>query len=104
MEGKKIMLSADVKKDVMRKRIEKVVSILMEERPLFKEELNYTEMVVHLAEVFEKALSFDEFNKISEESLRNSCSGIMSLRLLATIGESFTPEQMAIFDDAIKRK
>jgi hypothetical protein len=60
--------------------------------------------VAHLAEVFEKALSLDEFNNISEESLKNRCSGVMSLQLLVKIGESFTPEQMAIFDDAIKRK
>jgi hypothetical protein len=29
---------------------------------------------------------------------------MMSVQLLAKIGEDFTPEQMAIFDDAIKQK
>jgi hypothetical protein len=98
------MLLTDIKQESMVKRIENVVSILMEEEPLFKEDLNYSEMVTHLAEVFEKALSFEEFNSISEESLKNRCSSIMSLQLLATIGDDFTPEQMAIFDEAIKRK
>ena len=99
-----MMLSTEIKQDAMMKRIEDVVSILMDERPLFKEDLDYGKTVTHLVEVFKKALSIDEFNNISEESLKNRCSGIMSLHLLAKIGEDFTPEQMAIFDDAIKRK
>ncbi len=98
------MLLTDIRQESMVKRIEDIVSILMEEDPLFKEDLNYSEMVAHLAEVFEKALSFEEFNSISEESLKNRCSSIMAVRLLAKIGEDFTPEQMAIFEDVIKRK
>ncbi|WP_017293321.1 hypothetical protein [Geminocystis herdmanii] len=98
------MLSTDIRQEIIVKRIEDIVSILMSERPLFKEELDYDKTVTHLAEVFEKALSVNEFNNVSEESLKNRCSGIMSLHLLAKIGEEFTPKQMAIFDDAIKRK
>ncbi|MCL1471156.1 hypothetical protein [Argonema antarcticum] len=98
------MLSTDPKQESMIKRIEQVVSILMEERPLFKEDINYAEMVEHLAKVFAENLSFEKFNIISEQSFKNRCSGIMSLQLLGKIGEDFTPEQMAIFDEAIKRK
>ena len=98
------MLSTDIKQESMIKRIEEVVSILMEERPLFKEDLDYLEMVQHLVEIFEKNLSFEEFNTMSDSSLKKRCSGIMSIRLLGKIGEDFTSEQMAIFDEAIKRK
>ncbi len=88
----------------MVKRIENIVSTLMEEYPLFEEDLNYAEIVAQLAEVFEKSLSFEEFNSISEESLKNRCDKIMAVQILAKIGEDFTPEQMAIFEDAIKRR
>jgi hypothetical protein len=98
------MLLTDIKQESMVKRIENVVSILMEEDPLFKEDLNYSEIVQDLVKIFEDNFSFDEFNNISEESLKNRCSGIMAVELLATIGRDFTPEQMAIFEDAIKRK
>lgn len=39
------MLSTDVRQKSMIKRIEQVVSILMEDRPFFKEELNHSEIV-----------------------------------------------------------
>jgi hypothetical protein len=52
------MLSTDVKQKSMIKRIEQVVSILMEHRPFFKEELNYSEIVKHLVELFEKKFTF----------------------------------------------
>ncbi|MFM6755156.1 MAG: hypothetical protein ACKPJ4_11485 [Dolichospermum sp.] len=98
------MLSTDMKQESIVKRIENVVAILMEEDPLFKEDLNYVETVQNLVKVFKENFSFEKFTQISEESLKKRCSGIMALHLLAKIGEDFTPEQMAIFDDAIKRK
>jgi hypothetical protein len=45
------MLSTDVRQKSMIKRVEQVVSILMEDRPFFKEELNYSEF--HLDEILE---------------------------------------------------
>ena len=41
---------------------------------------------------------------MSDEHLKNRCDRIMSIDLLAKIGEDFTPEELAIFEDAIKRK
>jgi hypothetical protein len=98
------MLSTDVRQKSMIKRIEQVVSILMEDRPFFKEELNYSEMVKHLVKLFEKNLPFEEFNTMSEAELKEHCSFIMATEILSKIGGDFTPEQMAIFDEAVKRK
>jgi hypothetical protein len=98
------MLSTDIRQELMLKRIEELVSILMEEDALFKEDLDYLEMVQHLVKVFQRNLPFEEFNALSDAELKDICSGIMSVRLLGKIGEDFTPEQMAIFEDAIKRK
>ncbi|MEA5619302.1 hypothetical protein VB711_15850 [Cronbergia sp. UHCC 0137] len=98
------MLSTDMKQESMVKRIENIVSILMEEDSLFKEDLNYVETVQNLVKVFKENFSLEKFNQISEESLKNRCDKMMAVQLLAKIGEDFTPEQMAIFEDAIKRK
>ncbi len=98
------MLSTNLKKESITKRIEQIVSILMEERPLFKEELNYSEMVQHLANLFEKNLPFEEFNSLSDQELKKHCSAILSTELIAGMLDNLTSEQMAIFDESIKRK
>jgi hypothetical protein len=98
------MLSTDVRQELMSKKIEQVVSILMEERPLFKEELNYLEIVQHLARLFEENLPYEEFNTMSDQELKKHCSSIMSTELIAGMLDDLTPEEMAIFDEAIKRK
>ncbi len=98
------MLSTDLQRESMIKRIKKVVSSLMEESPLFREDLNHSEIVEHLTNLFNKNLPFEEFNTMSDEELKHHCSGIMSIEILSKVGEDFTPEQMRIFDEAIKRK
>lgn len=98
------MLSIDVRQESMMKRIEQIVSTLMEEEPLFKEDLNYSQVVQHLVKLFWKNLPFEEFNTMPDSELKNHCRGIMSIEVLSKIGEDFTPEQMAIFEEAIKRK
>jgi hypothetical protein len=98
------MLLTDNKQQSMVKRIENIVSILMEERPLFKEDLDYNKIVEDLVKRLQKRLSFEQFNAMSDDELKEYSSGIMAIELLGKIGEAFTPEQMAIFEDAIKRK
>jgi hypothetical protein len=99
------MLSSEVnQKELMVKRIEQVVSTLMAEEPLFARDLDRQIIIDHLVEIFAKNFADDQFSQISFESLKNRCSGIMALQILAKIGEEFTPDQMAIFDSAIKRK
>jgi hypothetical protein len=99
------MLSSEVnQKELMVKRIEQVVSTIMAEDPLFARDLDYLTIVEYLVSIFNQALSVEEFNTISDASLKNRCSKIMAVQLLAKIGEDFTPEQMTIFEEAIKRK
>ncbi|HAN74994.1 MAG TPA: hypothetical protein DCQ51_03060 [Planktothrix sp. UBA8407] len=98
------MLSTDIRQELMVKRIEDIVSILMEERPLFKEDLDYSEMVKLLVNLAQENLTFEDFNSMPDTELKEHCRGIMSIEILSKIGENFTPEQMAIFDEAIKRK
>ncbi|NEP61684.1 MAG: hypothetical protein F6K31_32820 [Symploca sp. SIO2G7] len=98
------MLSNDATQKPMIQRIEKVVTILMAERPLFKEELNYAEMVNHLTQLFQQNLPIEEFNTMSEQELKKHCSGIMVIEAVAGTLNELSPEQLAIFDEAIKRK
>jgi len=98
------MLSTDVRQESMMKRIEQVVSILMEERPLFKEKLNQSKMIEELFKLFQENLPFEEFNTMSDQELKKHCSLIMVTEAVAGTLNELTPEQMAIFDEVIKRK
>ncbi|NET58191.1 MAG: hypothetical protein F6K47_19150 [Symploca sp. SIO2E6] len=98
------MLSNDVTQKSLIQRIEQVVAILMEERPLFKKDLDYAEMVNHLAKLFQQNLPIEEFNTMSEQELKKHCSLIMVTEAVAGTLNELSPEQLAIFDDAIKRK
>ena len=98
------MLSTELQQESMLKRIEKIVDILMEERPLFKEELNPTEMIELLCKLFENNLPIEEFNSMEDQELKNRCSGIMVTEAVAGTLNELTPEEIAIFDEMIKRK
>jgi hypothetical protein len=102
--GGNIMLSTELQKESMINRIEKIVAILMEERPLFKEELDAEKMIQHLCNIFQKNLSIGEFNLMEDQDLKNRCSGILSVEMLSGLLDDLTPEQIAIFDEAVKRK
>ena len=98
------MLSNDVTQKSMIYRIEQVVALLMEERPLFKDELNYREMVNHLTKLFQNNLLFEEFQTMSEQELKKHCSAIMVTEAVAGTLNELTPDQLAMFDEAIQRK
>ena len=98
------MLSTDLQRESIVKRIESVVSLLIEESTLFKEELNYEEIVKYLIDIAKENLTYEQFNDISDNELKEICSFIMTTEILSKIGQEFTPEQIAIFDKAIKRK
>jgi hypothetical protein len=98
------MLLTDIKQESIVKRIEEVVSAIMKERPIFKEDLDYAEIVQYLVNIVQENLTNEQFNNMSNDKLKENCSFVMATELLAKIGEDFTPEQMATFEDAIKRK
>jgi hypothetical protein len=98
------MLLTENQQEYMKTRIEKVVNILMEERPLFQEELNADEMVQELCDLFQKNLPIEEFNSMDDQDLKARCSGIMVTEAVAGTLNELTPEQLAIFDEMIKRK
>ncbi|MTJ09298.1 MULTISPECIES: hypothetical protein [unclassified Anabaena] len=98
------MLLTENQQESMKRRIEKIVNILMEERPLFKEELNAKEIIQHLCNVVQRNLTNEQFNKLSDEKLKEHSSFVMSTQMLSGLLDDLTPEQIAIFDEAVKRK
>jgi hypothetical protein len=98
------MLSTDVRQKTMIQKIERVVAILMEESSEFKQDIDSREIVKQLVQVFQRNLPFEEFNAMPDAELKDRCSRIMSIESLSKIGKNFTSEQMAVFDEVIKRK
>jgi hypothetical protein len=98
------MLTNTIDREIMLKRIEKTVAILMEERPLFREELNQADMNEHLFKLYQKNLPIDEFNSMTDQELKENCSFILSTEMMSGMLKELTPDQLAIFDEAIKRK
>ncbi|WP_071189509.1 hypothetical protein [Trichormus sp. NMC-1] len=98
------MLSTELQQESMLNRIEKIVTILMEERPLFKEELNPREIVEHLYHIVQQNLTKEQFNNLSDDKLKENCSFVMSTEIMSGMLDDLTPEQIAIFDEAVKRK
>ncbi|MBD2132839.1 MULTISPECIES: hypothetical protein [unclassified Sphaerospermopsis] len=86
------MLLTQNQQESMNERIEKVVKILMEERSLFKEELNAEEMVKELCNLFQQNLPIEEFNSMYYQQLKSRCSGIMVTEAVAGTLNELTPE------------
>jgi hypothetical protein len=98
------MLLIDVTQESMVKRIEQIVSVLMEQHSLFKEDLNYSEMVNLLISLAQENLTLEDFNRMSYTELKNRCEGVMLIEVLSKISKNFTLEQIEIFEEIIKRK
>ncbi|NET74411.1 MAG: hypothetical protein F6K62_26930, partial [Sphaerospermopsis sp. SIO1G2] len=55
-------------------------------------------------EIFNQPDTVPTIEKIDEEDLINRINGILVLHSVAGTLNDFTPEEMAIFDEAVKRK
>lgn len=98
------MLSTDPQHRLTIERIARVVANLREERPLFKEELDYERSILHLANLLETNLSIEDFQNLSDLELKKRCSAILSTELIAGMLDDLTPEELAIFEKAVQRK
>ncbi len=72
------MLATENKQESILKRIEQIVSVIMEERPIYKEDLDYAETVQDLVDAFQRNLSFEEFNAMSDDEIKKHSIGIMA--------------------------
>ncbi|MEB3882055.1 hypothetical protein [Lyngbya sp. CCY1209] len=97
------MLSTETYTKNIVARIEPVVAALMEERDWFREKLNAQDVITELTRVIQKTLSPEEFAAIADDDLKERCSGIMSVEAFSGFLDDLSPEQLAIFDEAIQR-
>jgi hypothetical protein len=79
-----------------------IVNNLIDNNPLYLENLNRQEMIDNINRNFDPA-SVPDVNSISEESLTKRIKSILSLHLVSGMLNDFTPEQMQIFDESVKR-
>jgi len=80
-------------------RIAHIVGQLMAEKIIYQEELNTAETVVYLTDVMSE-LSAEEFDKMSDENLRQCLRKLMSLHMAAGMLNDLSQDQIRRFDEA----
>lgn len=85
-------------------RIENVVAVLMKENPIFRENLESAKIVKYLLNLINKSLTDEEFSQMTDEKLKENCSFVLSTEVMSKFFSTLSPEDRAIFDDAIQRK
>lgn len=87
---------------VNEQKIAEIVERLMDEQPLYEENLNRQEMIEIMKENF-TPINVPDLNEISEEELAKRIKSLLSLHLVSGMLSDFTPEEMKMFDEAVKR-
>jgi len=83
-------------------KLPEIVTTLIDNNPIYQENLNKQEMIELINRTFDPSSVLD-VNNISEEELTKRIKSILSLHLVSGMLNDFTPEQMQLFDEAIKR-
>ncbi|HLP88350.1 MAG TPA: hypothetical protein VK184_07150 [Nostocaceae cyanobacterium] len=79
-----------------------IVNNLIDNNPLYQENLDRQEMLKIINHTFDP-LAVPDVNNISEEELTKRIKSILSLHLVSGMLNDFTPEQMQLFDESVKR-
>ncbi|QSV64252.1 MAG: hypothetical protein HEQ26_17360 [Dolichospermum sp. DL01] len=83
-------------------KLPQIVTTLIENNPLYQENLDREKMIELINNIFNLA-EVPDINSISEEQLTKRIKRILSLNLVSGMLNDFTPEQMRIFDESVKR-
>ncbi|MBD2496828.1 MAG: hypothetical protein KAF91_10065 [Nostoc sp. TH1S01] len=83
-------------------KLPEIVTTLIDNNPIYQENLDKQEMIELINRLFDPK-SVPDINNISEEELTKRVKSILSLHLVSGMLNDFTPEQMQIFDEAVKR-
>ncbi|MFM6036398.1 MAG: hypothetical protein ACKPEO_12780, partial [Sphaerospermopsis kisseleviana] len=79
-----------------------IVTTLIDNNPLYQENLDREKMIELIKNIFNPA-EVPDVNSISQEQLTKRIKSILSLHLVSGMLNDFTPEQMRIFDESVKR-
>jgi hypothetical protein len=83
-------------------KLTEIVETLINSNILYQENLNQAEMIKVIKENF-TPINVPDLNEISEEELTKRIKSILSLYLVSGMLNDFTPEEMKLFDEAVKR-
>jgi hypothetical protein len=83
-------------------KLTEIVRTLIDNNPLYQENLDKQAMIENINRTFDPA-AVPDVNSISEEELTKRIKSILSLHLVSGMLNDFTPEQMQIFDESVKR-
>lgn len=82
-------------------RIQPIVEKLIKGNSLYQVKLNKEEMLKQLVDLFGE-FSEEEFRKISENELIRRIKKLMTLEAVSGTLNDLTPEEIAIFDEAVE--
>lgn len=85
-----------------REKLTQIVETLIDNNPIYKENLDVQEMIEVINQTFDP-VAVPDMNTISEEELTKRIKSILSLHLVSGMLNDLTPEQMQIFDESVKR-
>lgn len=97
------MYEVSQEKDVFLVRISQIVNNLIDSNSLYQEKLDRNEMVQDLVVLF-KQFSLEEFTTIDDEDLTHRINRILVTHAVSGTLNDLTPEQMAMFDEAVEGK
>ncbi|WP_414754206.1 hypothetical protein [Anabaena sp. CCY 9910] len=83
-------------------KLTEIVETLIDNNHIYKENLNQQEMIEMINRTFDPA-AVPDLESISEEELTKRIKRILSLHLVSGMLNDFTPEQMQLFDESVKR-
>ena len=83
-------------------KLTQIVETLIDNNPIYQENLDRQEMILMINQNF-NPVAIPDLNSISEEELTKRIKSILSLNLVSGMLNDFTPEQMRLFDESVKR-
>ncbi|MBD2543319.1 hypothetical protein [Planktothricoides raciborskii] len=83
-------------------KLTQIVETLIDNNPIYQENLDRQEIILMINQNF-NPVAIPDLNSISEEELTKRIKRILSLNLVSGMLNDFTPEQMRLFDESVKR-
>ncbi|HLO85308.1 MAG TPA: hypothetical protein VK203_09890 [Nostocaceae cyanobacterium] len=98
------MHNTSLKEETAFTRISAIVKNLIANNSVYQERLEQNEMIQKMYELFTEPNSGDHIDTIEDRDLSERINQILAVYALGGLLDDLTPEEMAIFDEAVKRK
>ncbi len=98
------MSNTSIKEQTTYKRISAIVKNLIANNSVYQERLERELMIERMYELFTRPNLGDDVETITDDDLSQRINKILAVEAMVGLLDDFTPEEMAIFDEAVKRK